>query len=287
MASIRKRKDVWQIRVRVSGCPTLTKSFDNHRSAKLWATAKEHELLRGVSQDDTCARTTTLGQLIERYLLEVMPLMKGAHEDGYKLRALQRMPICKHTLLNLTPAIIAKHRDRRLKSVAAGTVIRKLAYISSAINHARREWCINISNPVQMVRKPQSPEGRNRQLTQEEVERLLLALTPIGSRNFWTKPAVQLALETAMRRGELLSLRWEYIDVESRTAHLINTKNGEGRTVPLSTGAIQILKSLLREEGVVVFPIKYFTLDAAFKRAVLRAGLRDFRFHDLRAINAR
>jgi integrase len=282
MASIQKRKGVWQVRIRVSGYPTLTKSFDNQRSAKVWATAKEHELLRGVSQDDSCARTTTLGQLIERYLAEVTPLMKSAHEDGYRLRALQRMPICKHTLLNLTPAIVAKHRDHRLKSVAAGTVIRELAYISSAINHARREWSVNITNPVQMVRKPPSPEGRNRSLTQDELEGLLLALSPVGRRNGWTKPAVQLALETAMRRGELLSLRWEYIDLERRTAHLVNTKNGEGRTVPLSTGAIQILKSLPRKEGAVVFPIKYFTLDAAFKRAVLRAGLKNFRFHDLR-----
>lgn len=282
MASIQKRNGVWQVRIRVSGYPTQTKSFDNQRTAKVWAMERENELLRGIHQDDTSARTITLEQLIERYLLEVTPSMKGAHEDGYRLRALQKMPICKHTLLNLTPAIIAKHRDHRLKSVAAGTVIRELAYISSAINHARREWSINIPNPVQMVRKPPSPEGRNRSLTQEELERLLLALSPAGRRNIWTKPVVCLALETAMRRGELLSLRWEHIDFDRRTAHLVQTKNGESRTVPLSTEAIKILKSVPRSIERVVFPVKYFTLDAAFKRAVLRAGLSNFHFHDLR-----
>jgi integrase len=85
-----------------------------------------------------------------------------------------------------------------------------------------------------------------------------------------------------MRRGELLSLRWEHIDFDRRTAHLFETKNGDSRTVPLSTEAVQILKSLSRSDKKVVFPINYFTLDAAFKKAVIRAGLSDFHFHDLR-----
>lgn len=282
MASIQKRKDVWQVRIRIKGYPTLSKSFDNQRSAKVWATEKENELLRGVYQDDSSAKAITLGQLIERYLREVTPMMKGAHEDGYRLRALQRMAISKHSLFSLTPAVVARHRDHRLKSVAAGTVIRELAYISSAINHARREWGINLSNPVQMIRKPPSPEGRNRLLNPQELERLFQELSPTGKRNHLTKPVVLLALETAMRRGELLSLRWEHIDFDRRTAHLFETKNGDSRTVPLSTEAVQILKSLSRSDAKVVFPINHFTLDAAFKKAVARAGLSNFHFHDLR-----
>ncbi len=282
MASISKRNDVWQVRIRIKGYPTLSKSFDNQRAAKVWATEKENELLRGVYQDDSNTKSITLGQLIERYLLEVTPLMKGAHEDGYRLRALQRMPISKHSLFSLTPAVVARHRDHRLKSVAAGTVIRELAYISSAINHARREWGINLSNPVQMVRKPPSPEGRNRSLNPEEVAKLFLELSPSGRRNHWTKPVVQLALETAMRRGELLSLRWQHIDLERRIAFLPQTKNGESRTVPLSTEAIEIFLSLPRSIEDRIFPIKHYTLDAAFKKAVRRAGLSDFHFHDLR-----
>jgi integrase len=282
MASISKRNDVWQVRIRIKGYPTLSKSFDNQRSAKVWATEKENELLRGVYQDDSNTKSITLGQLIERYLLEVTPLMKGAHEDSYRLRALQRMPISKHSLFSLTPAVVARHRDLRLKSVAAGTVIRELAYISSAINHARREWGINLSNPVQMVRKPPSPEGRNRLLNSQELERLLQELSPTGRRNPLTKLVVQLALETAMRRGELLSLRWEHIDFERRTAHLFETKNGDSRTVPLSSEALQILRCLCPSDEKFVFPIKHFTVDAAFKKAVIRAGINVFHFHDLR-----
>jgi integrase len=185
-------------------------------------------------------------------------------------------------MVNLSAARIAAFRDERLKQVSAGTVIRELAYLSAIINHARREWGINVPNPVQMVRKPSSPPARARVLSEEEVSRLLHALEPTGRRSHWTKPAVQLALATAMRRGELLSLRWEHVDLQSRTTFLPDTKNGDSRTVPLSSSALEILARLPRHISGHVFPVKAFTLDAAFKRGLARAGLDGLRFHDLR-----
>ena len=79
-----------------------------------------------------------------------------------------------------------------------------------------------------------------------------------------------------------MSLRWENIDLIGRTAFLPDTKNGESRTVPLSTTAVQVLAGLPRHISGVVFPLKAFTLDAAFKRGLRRAGLEGVRFHDLR-----
>jgi integrase len=185
-------------------------------------------------------------------------------------------------MVNLSAARIAAFRDERLKEVSAGTVIRELAYLSAIINHSRREWGINVPNPVQMVRKPQSPQARSRVLTDEEITKLLQALEPTGRRSHWTKPAVQLALYTAMRRGELLSLRWDHIDLQGRTAFLADTKNGDSRIVPLSSIAVQVLAELPRHISGLVIPVKYFTLDAAFKRGVRRAELEGIRFHDLR-----
>jgi integrase len=133
-----------------------------------------------------------------------------------------------------------------------------------------------------MVRKPASPPSRGRVLTEIEISRLLQALEPTGRRSHWTKPAVQLALATAMRRGELLSLNWEHVDLQGRTAFLPDTKNGDSRTVPLSSTAAQVLAELPRHISGAVIPVKYFTLDAAFKRGTRRAGLDGVRFHDLR-----
>lgn len=282
MATFRFRSNRWQARVRRKGYPDETKSFATRQDAEKWARALETEIDRGLFVDISEAQRTTFGDLIARYLVEVTSSMKGASEDTIRLRAMMRKPIAQWSMANLSAARIAAFRDERLKEVSGGTVIRELAYISAIVNHARREWGINVPNPVQLVRKPQSPQARSRVLTDEEAAKLLQALEPTGRRSHWTKPAVQLALATAMRRGELLALRWEYIDLEARTAFLPDTKNGESRTVPLSTAAVQVLTALPRHISGVVIPVKYFTLDAAFKRACKRAGLNDVRFHDLR-----
>ena len=282
MASLRQHGKGWQARIRRQGYPDITKSFQIRQDAERWARALEAELDKGqfVSIDE--AQRSTLGDLIGRYLVEVTPTMKGAIEHTIRLKAIMRRPIAKWSMANLSAARIAAYRDERLKQVSAGTVIRELAYLSSIINHARREWGINVSNPVQLVRKPQSPQARSRVLTNEEIEKLLQALEPHGRRSHWTKPAVQLALATAMRRGELLSLRWENIDLHGRTAFLPDTKNGDSRTVPLSIAAVQVLEGLPKHISGFVIPVKFFSLDAAYKRARKRAGLQEVRFHDLR-----
>lgn len=282
MASFRQRNNKWQARVQRDGYPDQTKTFETRAEAEKWARSLESEMDKGQFVNVSEAQRTTLGDVIARYLIEVTPSMKGVTEDTIRLKAIMRKPIARWSMANLSTARVAAYRDERLKEVSPGTVIRELAYISSIVNHARREWGINVPNPVHMVRKPQSPQARSRVLTDEEVEKLLQALEPTGRRSHWTKPAVQLALATAMRRGELLSLRWEHVDLQNRTAFLSDTKNGEPRTVPLSTAAVQVLAELPRHTSGVVIPVKFYTLDAAFKRARKRAGLDDVRFHDLR-----
>ncbi len=282
MASIRQRNNRWQARIRRLGQPDLVKTFTLKQDAERWARSIEAEMDKGQFTSLAEAERTTLKDLIQRYLREVSPNMKGHSTDSIRLNAMMRKDIAKWSIAKLSPAKIAAFRDERLREVSSGTVIRELAYISSIINHARREWGINITNPVQLVRKPPSPEGRNRNLTNAEIERLMEALTPTGRRSTWTKPIAQLALETAMRRGELLSLRWDVINFEHRTVFLKDTKNGESRTVPLSSEAVRILQSLPRSINGAVFPVKFFTFEAAFKRAVNRAGLVNLHFHDLR-----
>lgn len=282
MASFRQRGGKWQARVLRDGYPDQAKTFESRADAERWARAVESSIDKGQFIDSNEAQRTTLGDAIERYLAEVTPTMKSAMADTIRLRALMRRPLARLSMANLSAARVAAFRDERLKQVSAGTVIRELAYLSAIINHARREWDINVPNPVQMVRKPSSPPARARVLSDEEVSRLLHALEPTGRRSHWTKPAVQLALATAMRRGELLSLRWEHIDLSGQTAFLPDTKNGDSRTVPLSKAAVQVLAGLPRHISGVVFPLRAFTLDAAFKRGLRRAGLEGIRFHDLR-----
>jgi integrase len=138
-------------------------------------------------------------------------------------------------------------------------------------------------NPIPLVKKPASPQGRNRILTEEELGRLYAALTPkIKSSNHWILPLTKFAIATAMRRSEILGLQWKYVDLQKRIAFIPLTKNGESRLVPLSSMAIEILKSLPRNLNGTVFPVNGTTLSAAIDKARIKAQIEDFHFHDLR-----
>lgn len=282
MASIRNRDGVWQARVIRKGQPPVSRSFPTHQEAERWARSIESDIDRGSYQSRTEAERLTFAEIIGRYMEEVTPGLKGAKDDRIRLSALKRRPIASYSMAALTPKRLAEYRDERLAKVSAGTVLRDLASISAIINHSRREWGINIQNPVALVRKPTAPRGRDRILTQAEIALLLHELEPIGRRNIWMKPLVQLAMETAMRRGELLSLRWENVNVVQRVVFLKDTKNGDSRTVPLSTAAIAVLHRIPRSLTGRVIPLTICAMEAAFKKATLRAGLVGVHFHDLR-----
>jgi integrase len=111
---------------------------------------------------------------------------------------------------------------------------------------------------------------------------LLNELRPIKRRSPWMVPLVAIALETAMRRGELLAMRWEHVNLDARTVVLPVTKNGTARIVPLSSKAITILKTLKTSSCGPVFPISYMTMHNCFVDACKRAEISNLRFHDLR-----
>jgi integrase len=282
MASFRFHGNRWQARVRRKGYSDQTKSFLTRQDAERWARNVEVDFDRGTFIDQSAAQSTTFGEIIQRYMNEVLPSMRGAHTDAIRLKAILRRSICKTLMHMLTPSKISAYRDERLRQVSNGTVIRELAYFSSVINHARREWNINITNPVQLVKKPPSPLGRNRILSDEEELLLLKAAEPRANRNIYTRPFIILALETAMRRGELLSLHWSDLDLDNRTAFLKMTKNGESRCVPLSKRAIETLHLLPVSIDRRVLPVNFAALETNFKRATRRAGISNLRIHDLR-----
>jgi integrase len=279
MATISNRNNKWHVRVRRSGQPTVAKTFLIRTDAEKWARSIEIEIDRGSYVNTSYAQKTLFKDLIQQYLREVTPTLRGAHEDTYRLRKMMRNPIAELNLTELTPNKIAYYRDERLKEVKPNTVIRELAYISSMINHARREWGLGIINPVAQIKKPPQPQGRKRVLDDPEISRMLHELEKI---NPFLKPLCEFAIETAMRRGELMLLLWANINFEKSVAFLPLTKNGDSRYVPLSTKAIKILKLLPRDIEGRVFPLNKQTVSILFLRATRRAGIENFHFHDLR-----
>lgn len=282
MASIRQRSGKWQARVIRLGFPSETRSFDTQGDAQRWARGIEAAMDSGKHKFPAKANALLLRDVLRRYMVEVSPAKRGHLDEVIRIKALMRSKLAAHSLEKLTPFAVAAFRDERLKAVKAGAVIRDLSLLSSVINHARREWGASIDNPCLLVKKPPTPAGRTRVLSAEEESRLLEALKPVGRRNVEMLPLVQLALQTAMRRGELLALEWKHVDLEAQTAFLPCSKNGEARYVPLSSAAVALLDSVPVLHDQRVFGIAPQTVAAAFKRAAVRARLVGFRFHDLR-----
>jgi integrase len=292
MATITRRKAGYQVQVRRTGYPTRSKSFTALRDAEAWGRQIENELDRGLYLDRTEADKQTLGSILGRYLREVSPTHKGFKNETICITALKRDVLCSYRASALSGKLFADWRDRRLQTVGPATVNRELNLLSAAINVARKEWGVHIENPVAFIRRPHAGKGRTRRLTDDETRQLLAVLQvggrrpdgtfDGGARNYWIAPLVQLALETGMRQGELLKLKWTDVDLTSRTAHLHDTKNGDARTVPLSTRAALLLSQLPHSIDGQVFPVTKGAVQKAFLRGCRRAGVHDLRFHDLR-----
>ncbi|MBU2851473.1 integrase [Acidithiobacillus ferrivorans] len=277
MATIRARVNRWQARVRHGGF-TVEKTFTYKKEAERWARDTESAIDRGEYEKpkEQAARAVTIGDLLTRYLGEVADQHRSK-TTGWNVQTLLR-GLAAVPVAGLDAQTLAQWRDERLKEVSGASVVRELRTLSAVLVHARKEWCISVTNPCADIRQPAQGAKRERRLAPGEESRLLAELAP------QYRPVVRFALETAMRRGEVLALRWEHVDLTKRVALLPITKNGEARRVPLSTGAT----ALLREAGQVraldgrVFPIPAQSLAHAWSAACARAGIDDLHFHDLR-----
>lgn len=279
MATITRRASGrWQARVRRHGV-AASETFSSRADAIAWARKTESEIERGLWRDTAAAERVTISDLIERYRADVLPRLRGR---GYHA-ALDRLDeaLGRIALARLSSADVARYRDARLRVVSQDTVRKELGLLNRIVDIAAMEWGYQIpSNPCRMVRKPSPGKARDRRLGDGEAQALWQSLGQC--RNSYMLPLARLAVETAMRQGELLSLAWDRIDLKRRTAYLPQTKNGEARTVPLSSRAVEILRALPRSIDGRVFPLSATGVAQAWKRAVRRAELEDLRFHDLR-----
>ena len=285
MATISKSKfDTYRAQVRRAGLPPLSKSFKSKPEAQEWATKTEYELNNGLFINRTEAERIQFSALIDRYLTEVSPSKKGFKQESPRLNALKKT-IGQFRVLQIQGKHIAEYRDARLKMGKSNSaVLNELSLISQVFEMAIKEWSIPINNnPCTLIKKPKQSQGRERRLSIDEEQRLLNVSK--ASRAPLLHPLIIIALETGMRLGELLSLTWCNIDTSKRVAYLPITKNGERRTVPLSSKAINTLNCIPRNN---VTPRVFWSWAAkdgvanVWRRTCNKANIIDLHFHDLR-----
>ena len=143
-------------------------------------------------------------------------------------------------------------------------------------------------NPMEDLQRPKDPAHRERQISQREIDAVLLALnyseeSPVIEQRQKVAVAFLLAIESGMRAGEMCGLIAEHVNLDDQTVFLPDTKNGRARSVPLSKEAVRLLQRLepWGEDGRV-FGVASGVLSSLFKVGVTKTKIKDLTFHDTR-----
>ena len=284
MASIRKRNGKWQVQIRRKGFKQTSRSFFKKSDALEWARFKEGQAdRRDFLYDPYILEQMTWKELLERYRDTIVSKKKCHHSETMHINAyLKREPkTVSLRLSHIKPHHFSEYRDQRLKQVKPATICRELRIFQHAFEIAKAEWGIPMSeNPLKTVIKPRINNRRYRRLNKGEYRSIW---KNTGScTNPCIKPIIQIAVRTAMRKSEILSICWEDINLENRTLHIPQSKNGHSRTIPLSVRVTAIFKGLKSKDRGFVFPVTANALRLSWDRALIRAQVSGFRFHDLR-----
>lgn len=260
MATIRKRRHKNEVQFRRKGFPVSTRSFHRLGDARQWASLIETKADRQeLEPDRKVLDEFTLGELIQRYRDTVVPTKKSADTEAITLNAFLREHICLKRMSEITPADFAAYRDKRLREVLPATLKRQLNPIRHLLKYAREEWEIPVRGDLlSRVRFNQVDNRRNRRLRDGEEARIVEASK--STRN--VLDVVLFALETAMRRGEILSLRWGDVDFTRHTVAIQEAKNGHSRSIPLTPRALSILEERKANEDVQAVVIELSEVDA-------------------------
>ena len=280
MASLRKRNNRWEVRVRRTGQPTQTKTFTLKSDAQQWAREAEIALEKGELLQKPKACPITLEGAAKRYLEEVAIHHKGVASERYRLWAMANRLGKTKPITAITSKDIASYKVERQKEVTSASVRRELNILSSLFETAKNEWgIIALNNPITAVKRPSDSVARDRRLTPKEKEQLLSESLRTGGQQLHL--AILIALNTGMRQGEILKFRWDDIDFDRNQITVRDTKNGSNRIIVLSSVLRGALVNIQQTHGTL-FTITASGLQQSFSKLTTRLQVHNLRFHDLR-----
>ena len=281
MATILKKFGKWQVSIRRSFHKPLYKTFIIKQDAQRWGRETERLIEIGQYQDLSEANKTTLKQLLERYEREVSP-KKRTKADHQYIKNIMKHDFVNKVLAHISSSDIASFRDERLKTISGSSVNRELSIISDCIKKATTEWsCFINENPVKAGLRCEENPRRVRRLEPGEYEKLMTSCK--SNRAFWG-PIIDFAIHTAMRRGELLEITWDMVNLDKKYITLPEeiTKSKRIRNVPLQPRSLEILRSIPRSLNGKVFPIGVKNFERSWTAICRRSAVKGLRFNDLK-----
>ncbi|GFM86129.1 integrase [Pseudomonas cichorii] len=288
MASYRKRSGGWRAEVAKQGVRD-SQTFDTKAAAVAWATAREVEIMAQCGKSRLTV-SMTLSEALRRYKLDVSPTKAGQRWEELRLDRFDReLEWVGDLMERITSEQVAQWRDARLKVVKTATVRREMTLLSSVFEIARLEWKVCLANPVRDAKRPSNGPPRERRVAPGEISALINRLGHVEGQAPVTlmqelSYAFLIAIESAMRQGEILGMTAKWVNLRERFVRLPKTKNGSSRNVPLSKRACELLEPLYKGKGPNdrLFRLESASADTMFRRVRDELGIDGLTFHDTR-----
>ena len=270
MATLRKRNQKWQVQVRIRNYGSTSKTFINKKDALQWSREKEIELQRSVIKYKRQKFPVTK-ELIKKYIDNISIKKRGYEFEKYCFNNFLRTSFSNLPVNQISTLHLSEYRDLRLEKVKASTFLRELNLIRHFFNILKKEWGYEINNPCNNLTKPKVFQKRERRLNEYEYNFLVKG----NYSHTILRNIIEIALETGMRRGEILNIKKEHI--KANTLLIPITKNGHQRVIPLTMKAKYILNN-----SKLPFPMSANAVRLAWERLKKKGNIKDLHFHDLR-----
>lgn len=276
----------WRGQVRIVGYPPEFKSFPKKGEAVFWEENRKKELRAGKRGD--YPKKTVL-EALQRFREEEAPHHKGERWERVRTLRFERYAISQKVIGDVTDDDMAHWRQARLKEVAGSTVRREMVLWGQVFEAAREKWRWIPKNIMRDVKKPSPAPPNPKEVPQSRIDKMVETL---GAAHKKREVALGFLLgcETAMRPWEMLGLEKIQVDWRECVAHLVKTKNGDDRDVPLSPSAVEILAELdrMNEEASAFFTVTRGSVTSFWTEAREAAGYKKgFHFRHSRAVGIR
>lgn len=298
MASVIKVGDKWRAQIRRTGHSTITQTFATKTLANVWAVKTEYELVNGLYKDGRGLSQVTLGELIDRYTLEISKVKPFGRSKRACLSMIQRQ-IGAVSMAALTSQRIVKFAQARQAQGAGGvTVGMELTYLTGILKVARALWRMPVSGEAVLDAREilrymgvvTKSKQRERRPQQSELDALCAHFDDLPNSKIPYSDIIQFAVATAMRAGEIAGLRWADLNATDKTILIRNRKDpkeklGNDQTVPLlNIGGLDAFAIAIKQPQTseTIFNIKASSLSSTFPRACKLCKIIDLHFHDLR-----
>jgi len=286
----------YRAQVRRAGYKPISKNFKVKVDAEKWIREIKEKQDQGFEFNNKEAKSTKVSELFIRFRDEVTPTRKSAHGERNAINRILKSEFVHRRLNQIKQDDINDWKNKRLKEIQPQSVGREMTTISKVFDYARKEWQMPfLRNPVKDCSRPSSSgKGREQRWEEEHIEKFLKACdwdeTKAPKTSYDHIPwAFLIAIETAMRTGELAKLKVEDCFLDKKYLLLKDTKNGDDRKAPLSNKALAYMRFLIKGKKPKdkVFNSSAGTIGAYFRDIRKKAKLSpddgfDLHFHDTR-----